>query len=150
MTTAARGQRAKAPGLRLEHMPVLPHSSQPMEAPPNYCWQGTAKHRHTFPLLKAKKQGCTPTWGVREIQKTAGWGKNSCHSPVPEHLRNLTSNCFLIFLRSRLWRVLYKGFNPQIGTDRSYGTWELHSLKENWDILLHCFLGIRKSYNMRK
>lgn len=50
---------------------------------------------------------------------------------MPEHLQNLMSNCFLIFLRSRLWRVLYKGFNPQIGTDRSCGTWELHSLKEN-------------------
>lgn len=51
------------------------------------------------------------------------------YSPVPEHLQNLMSNCFLIFLRSTLWRVLYKGLSPHIGTDNSYSTWELHNLK---------------------
>jgi len=37
MTTAARGQQAKALGLKSGHVPVLPHSPQPTKVPPKYC-----------------------------------------------------------------------------------------------------------------
>lgn len=132
MSTTKRGQRAKAPSWdRGTCWYYRTHPSQRefllTTADRNGQAQIQRSQTNLYPS-KSTKQGHTRTWGVRETQKTAGC-KSSCRSPVPGHLQNLTSNCFLIFLRSRLWKVLYKGFNPQIGTDSSYSTWDPHSLK---------------------
>lgn len=120
-TVAATGARASATA-----------SISANQRASNYCHQGRRCMdpllSDIFLLLKAQNEGAPVSEDSRRSKRLQNEAK-PCHSPKSEHLQNLTSNYFLLFLRSRRWRISNKGFSPQIAADGSCSTRQLHSSK---------------------